>query len=388
MLEAEVDVDEFYKGRMAAFGVERDIFKQYIQMISPNKGELHLLDWEYRAGLENAAAAVNARENEASNLDRAMKEITHKKHELKSLRVKQENRIAQIQRLSELSHPVERDTTYLIPDRFASAEGMNMYSGVLVANSHAINSEENANTGPKKKAAKVIKTLRTTEIMQLEAKIDEETRKLKGSKSELDMALKEVRLGSNALDSIVSQSLEKSKEEASVLIDEVDKLDYQGYLAVAELLDLRLKIMKAQREEIEELAQLRADKEYFSHREKSMREQLISDMALMKKRLRAEATNSTKDFHDQLLSLDTLLLKLKKRSEKVEDDAAMKKGTSDQLQQAAEQAKNRYVKLRTRHNLEMEGFNNEARMLRGQLKKLEQTAKKMGLDTGIDTDAG
>ena len=89
------------------------------------------------------------------------------------------------------------------------------------------------------------------------------------------MALKEVRLGSNALDSIVSQSLEKSKEEASVLIDEVDKLDYQGYLAVAELLDLRLKIMKAQREE-EELAQLRADKEYFSHREKSMREQLIS----------------------------------------------------------------------------------------------------------------
>ena len=60
----------------------------------------------------------------------------------------------------------------------------------------------------------------------------------------------------------------------------------------------------------------------------------------------------------------------------------------DQLQQAAEQAKNRYVKLRTRHNLEMEGFNNEARMLRGQLKKLEQTAKKMGLDTGIDTDAG
>ena len=115
------------------------------------------------------------------------------------------------------------------------------------------------------------------------------------------------------MDSIVSQSLEKSKEEASVLIDEVDKLDYQGYLAVAELLDLRLKIMKAQREEIEELAQLRADKEYFSHREKSMREQLISDMALMKKRLRAEATNSTKDFHDQLLSLDTLLLKLKKR---------------------------------------------------------------------------
>ena len=141
MLGAEVDVDEFYKGRMAAFGIERDIFKQYVHMVSPNKGELHLLDWEYRAGLENASAAINAKENEASNLDRATKEITHKKHELKSLRAQQENRIAQIQRLSELSHPVERDTTYLVPDRFASTEAMNLYSGVLVANTHAVNSQ-------------------------------------------------------------------------------------------------------------------------------------------------------------------------------------------------------------------------------------------------------
>jgi|MDTB01.1.fsa_nt_gb hypothetical protein len=378
MLGAEVDVDEFYKGRMAAFGIERDIFKQYVHMVSPNKGELHLLDWEYRAGLENASAAINAKENEASNLDRATKEITHKKHELKSLRAQQENRIAQIQRLSELSHPVERDTTYLVPDRFASTEAMNLYSGVLVANTHAVNSQDNTATA-QKKSSKMIKTLRTTEIMHLEAKIEEETRKIKGKKSELDMALKEVNLGSSALDTIVAQSLEKSKEEASALISEVDKLDYQGYLAVAELLHLRLKIMKAQREEIEELAQLRADKEYFSHRERNMREQLISDMALMKKRLRAEATNSTKDFHEQFVHLEALLHKLKKRGAVLEEDVHKHEGSSDQLKQAAEHAKNRYMKLRTRHSLEMEGFHNEAKMLKGQLKKLEQTAAKMGV---------
>ena len=379
-MQAEVDVDEFYKGRMAAFGVERDIFKQYVKVISPNKGELHLLDWEYRAGLENASAAINAKESEASNLDRAVKEITHKKHELKSLRAQQDNRIAQIQRLSELSHPVERDTTYLVPDRFASTDAMNLYSGVLVANSQAVNRHESTDKNTKKKSAKVIKTLRTTEIMKLEAKLEEETRKLKGTKSELDMALKEVNLGSKALDAIVAQSLDKSKEEAGALIEEVDKLDYQGYLAVAELLHLRLKIMKAQREEIEELAQLRADKEYFSHREKNMREQLISDMALMKKRLRAEATNSTKDFHDQYINMEALLHKLKKRAATLEEEVLKHEGSSDHLKQAAEHAKLRYSKLRTRHALEMEGFHNEAKMLRASLKKLETTAKKVGID--------
>ena len=373
-------MDEFYKARMSAFAVERDIFKQYIQVISPNKGELHLLDWEYRAGLENAAAAMNAKESEASNLERAVKEITHKKHELKSLRMKQENRIAQIQRLSELSHPVERDTTYLVPDRFSQTEEMNLYSGVLVANSQAVNKYNNDTQSKPGKSANLIKTLRTTEIMQLESRLEEATRKLKSSKSELDMALKEVNLGSGSLDVIATQALEKSKEEASDLITEVDKLDYQGYLAVAELLHLRLKIMKAQREEIEELAQLRSDKEYFHHREKNMREQLISDMSLMKKRLRAEAANSTKDFHDQYINLEALQLKLKKRCATLEEEASKNEGSSDHLKELAEHAKQRYLKLRTRHSLEMEGFHNEAKMLKAQLKKLEDTARKAGIN--------
>ena len=44
-----------------------------------------------------------------------------------------------------------------------------------------------------------------------------------------------------------------------------------------------------------------------------MREQLISDMSLMKRRLKAEAANSTKDFHAQSLQLDKQILKLKKK---------------------------------------------------------------------------
>ncbi len=377
-MDGEIDVEDFYKQRLGTFEVEREIFKQYVQSIQANKGELHLLDWEYRNGIENAAALVNSRENEASNLNRLQKEISHKAHELRALKQRQETRIAQIQRLSELSHPVERDTTYIIPDRFAARENMNLYSGVLVTNSKAVN-----NKGGKQSL--LIKTLRTTDIMQLEHKLEEETRKLNAGRNELDLALKEVSLGTKALDAVVMQSLEHSRHDAAALVDEVDKLDVQGFLAVSELLHLRLKIMKAQREEIEELAQLRADKEYFASKEKEMRHQLLTDMNLMKKRLRAEAANSTKDFHAQYVSLDHLLAKLKKRNKALSEELEKHDGSAEKLERIQETAKQRYVKLRTRHALEMEGYHNEAKMLKDRLRKLEAEAAKAGIVPGKAT---
>jgi len=88
----------------------------------------------------------------------------------------------------------------------------------------------------------------------------------------------------------------------------------------------------AQREEIEELAQLKSDKEFFAARETQMREQLLSDMALMKRRLKAEATNSTRDFQSQALALDSQLLKLlKKRNALQEEMHQVDKSGFDQL---------------------------------------------------------
>jgi hypothetical protein len=47
--------------------------------------------------------------------------------------------------------------------------------------------------------------------------------------------------------------LESSRNEASKLVAGNDQLDHQCYLSVSELLKLRLRIMIAQREEVEEL---------------------------------------------------------------------------------------------------------------------------------------
>ena len=47
--------------------------------------------------------------------------------------------------------------------------------------------------------------------------------------------------------------LDASRKEAARMIFENDKYDHQCYLSVSELLKLRLRIMIAQREEMEEL---------------------------------------------------------------------------------------------------------------------------------------
>jgi len=404
MTDHAVDVNEFYKSRIENFHVERDVFTKYLGMIQPNKGELHVLDWEYRSGIENAASAVHERQTIINDLQKRSREIEQKKQELSAMRSQQEYRIAQIQRLSELSQPVQRDTTYVVKDRYAARAAINMYSGVTITNGHididslSDSSEagsqngdgsgrKHAKDGHRKQGAthdgarNAIKSLRTGEVMMLEAKLEEETRKLNTSIEDLEISLKEVTVGTKALDKVVTHNLDLCREEAAALISEVDRLDHQGFLSVSELLSLRLRISVAQREEIEELAQLKSDREFFAARETQMREQLLSDMALMKRRLKAEATNSTRDFHGQALALDTQLLKLRKKQNSLQEEMHQveKTGVDQLTAKLKDQLKfseERYTRLRQRNALETEGYNNEAAQLKTKLAGLEKLFEK------------
>ena len=286
-MDTSTNSEEFYKVRIENFPIEREIFNNYVELITPNRGELHVLDWEYRSGLENAQFVVEEREKEEADMRRVEKEIVQRRADLKLMKSKQDQRIRQIHRLSELSQPVERDSTYIFEDRYHNKSNLNLYSGVIFTNGplgfagEGGEGEDKTNKNEslrvdvmdgKNKSNNVIKSLRTGEIIQLEGKLEDETRKLNTSISELDLALKEVDLGTRTLDAVVMQSLDSSRTEAADLIKEVDKLDYQCYLSVSELLQLRLKIMRAQREELEELSQLKSDKDYFAAREKQMKE--------------------------------------------------------------------------------------------------------------------
>jgi len=130
--------------------------------------------------------------------------------------------------------------------------------------------------------------------------------------------------------------------------------------------------MIAQRMEIEEIEQLHTDKEFFVSREFQMREQLMTDMSLMKRRLKSEANDSNKDFHSQHVHLDELLVKLKLREEKLRTMDKSEDGTQKKIEEMVQAAKERYDRLRRRTALEMEGYNNEENILRTKLKNLEK----------------
>ena len=328
-------------------------------------------------------------------LKKLNKEIINKNQELKTLKSTQEYRIAQIQRLSELSQPVQRDTTYIVNDKYAERGVLNMYSGVTITAGHidlekiekgeaedmsvddrSGRSGRSASSSVRNQNIHIIKSLRTGEVMQLEARLEEESRKLTSGVEELTLAMQEVTVGTKALDLVVTRNLDRSREEAAVLVKDVDRMDHQGYLAVSELLTLRLRIMMAQREEIEELAQLRSDKEFFGARERQMRDQLINDMGLMKRRLKAEAGNSNKDFHSQHLALDKQLDKMKKKLARLQKTVVTKDGDTEKLEQLLTLSKGRYERLTQYTTLEMEGYHNEARMLKQKMKVLERSFEK------------
>jgi len=366
------DTESFYRSRIASFENERRIFQEYIALITPSKGELHVLDWEYRQGISNAAAAVAERDRIEAELKRIRKDAALAREQIKTLTKTSDARRLQIESLSELSQPVQKDMTYLVSDRFLHRNADPLLvgtNGLLPPKPPTI-----PDTKPKERvpSSKLYgKSLRTGDIVQLENKVEEETRRVTVLVHDLSTSLKEVNEGSARLDIAVTEALETRRKEAASLVKDVDRLDYQGFLSVAELLKLRLKIMKAQREEVEELERLHEDKIFFAQKEAQMREQLVADMSLMKRRLRTEASTAAKDFQSQHEVLDELIKKLKRREWSLTQDQKESGNKYEQQAALSNQAKERYERLRRRNSLEMEGYNNEAKLLKAKLAKLE-----------------
>ena len=267
------DTEVFYRSRIAGFENERRIFAEYIALITPSKGELHVLDWDYRQGIANAESAVKEKERVENELKRLQKEIEAAREQIKQMGKQSDARRTQIERLSELSQPVQKDATYLVMDRYLNRNDAMLQQGSdgpkRVPVGGGVVAEKEKERIPSSKL--YAKQIRTGDIIQLENKLEEETRRVQSVVNDLSLALKEVDEGSARLDIAVTERLEVKRREAADLVNEVDKLDYQGFLSVAELLRLRMKITRAQREEVEELERLQSDKVFFAAKEQQMR---------------------------------------------------------------------------------------------------------------------
>ena len=368
------DTDSFYRARISSFESERRVFQEYIALITPSKGELHVLDWEFRQGIANAANAVAERDRIENELKRVRKETNMVREQLRGMTKTSDARRIQIESLSELSQPVQKDTTYLVTDRFLARNGSD--SATAAAGGGGVKpplAPKNDKPKERASAAKLYgKSMRTGDIVQLENKLEEESRRITTLVYDLTTSLKEVNEGSARMDIAVTETLEVRRKEAAALVKEVDRLDYQGFLSVAELLRLRLRIMSAQREEVEELERLEDDKVFFAQKEGQMREQLVSDMSLMKRRLRQEASSAAKDFQSQHETLDELIKKLKRREWVLSQSEKSATNKYEAQAKLSSQAKERYERLRRRYALEMEGYRNEFKMLETKHRKLRE----------------
>lgn len=113
------DIEYFYDDRIKNFEAERQKFTNYISLIKPNQRELHILQWEGKQQIDNATSIDNELVEYNDDLRIVVKQTNEAKIELQNIALKHIANQSQIQRLGELSQPVQRDITYFFDDKYS-----------------------------------------------------------------------------------------------------------------------------------------------------------------------------------------------------------------------------------------------------------------------------
>lgn len=115
--DKELDPLEFFQERIANFDSERKIFADYFNLIQPNKGEIHILDWDSRQQEDINIKSINEHSTLDAEIEKLKDDFIIADEEFKEANHSQMARKEQIRRLLDLAQPVERDTTYLYLDK-------------------------------------------------------------------------------------------------------------------------------------------------------------------------------------------------------------------------------------------------------------------------------
>jgi hypothetical protein len=249
------EFEDFYADRVIHFERERRVFREYVALITPDQHESHNLEWENKK-LENSASdtksEVNKYNKEARNLETQIKSTIEEINGLKSAK---EARIQQIMRLSKLSTPVQRDVTYLVTERFAPRSDSKGAEGLgTIASGY--------------------KPMKTGEVLKMEKRLAEETSKTTSYLQDVLLSIREAEEERHRYRKMKVTSNDVAIQKAKELYLAVDETEAQSFLAVSELLRLRVNIMIAQREEVEQLELLNNDKAFFIEKEEKTRQQV------------------------------------------------------------------------------------------------------------------
>ena len=256
-----MDFEEFYAERVHQFERERKVFRDYVALITSDRNEAHNLEWENKK-LDNTASEIKI---EIDRYAKEARELASQIHastaELNALKSAKDARKEQILRLSKLSNPVQRDVTYIIEERFN------------VRNIRKSNNNEDVEL-KLGNVANVYKPMKTGELLKMEQRLTEETLKTTTYLQDVQISIREAEEERHRYHKIKENINETDLVEAKQLYQEVREIEAQSFLAVSELLRLRVNILVAQRQEVEQLELLQRDKEYFLQKEEKTRQQV------------------------------------------------------------------------------------------------------------------
>ena len=349
--------DQFFLNAVQHFDAERHLFQKNIELISPNESEIHLLDWDSRQRREDMEVSKIELEKAKINIELNEAKIKRAKEILEEGQLAKTSRKTQIELLSELSQPVEHDITYCFNDSYPASRETSAASKSKFNN-------------PEEVKKMVSRRYRTGEIVKLESQLTDMNQQIAKNCGALLLRIAELKSEISKKEENNFEDVKQDYAQAAEMIEELEKVDFQCFRTVRETLQLRLRLMISQREEIEENENLAKDKNYFDKKEAEARRQLVEDTTTGKKRLDKELANTTKEYQRQLDELDHQAEQLKRAQKSVQDK--MESGAVEHLHQRYDIVKGRYIKLKKRHALEMEGFNAEADILKNKIKKLQK----------------
>lgn len=286
-------------------------------------------------------------------------------HEITNIKISQTMRRSQIARLSGLSQPVEFDQTYFFADRHPTSGDDGLHG------SPPATLQQPGTAG--------MQMMRTGDTVILESRLDNVSKLIQGQLTLFQTKLSAINMSESptvvnapveSVPSVSSTKRAKLRKEASEILKELEKKEEQLFATILELLNLRLRMMVAQREEVEERERLRHEVEEYRAKEASLEFDL-------NEQLDANKAHFDKELAYQLNKYQRQLEKSTKKLSVLEtfDQRKATESKDVKLVEKLEQSKGRYDRLCRRHDLELEGYASEANALKNKLKYAQRALK-------------
>lgn len=283
-------------------------------------------------------------------------------------------KIQQIQKLSELMYPMEKDMTFIIrdTDRLSSPRSPSLSSPTPSKSSTSkfhksmTKGENNLHAIQSMNQAKLVKD---GETYELERKVEEAARKVSALCDNLIVSLVIADDYSRSIVKETKNDIDRVKNEAAKALNRIEKLENESFMSASEYLRLRLQILILQREEAEESHRLYESRKYFERKEKEVKLQLQKEINNIKQNIQSELFQIKNSFQRQYDTIDEKMKILKKKDKKL--DKLSNGEIVAKLRKGIEEKKEMYERLRRRNALELEGYQNEINLLRQRFKHVQ-----------------